>query len=69
MWHQQLNGHAVAFVKIDLLPYKSLKITINFVVRKDGVNHSDFVTTVIKSSYVKYHQNCKTNFPDYKLQS
>ena len=56
-----LAKQCVAYWKNYLLPFESLKITMEFVIRKDGIIHQGFVT-VIKSDNGKYHHNCKTIF-------
>ena len=52
-----LAGQFVEFWKNDLLPLDPAKITINYVVGKDGTEHPGFECVMLRKS-AKYHHSC-----------
>ena len=54
------------FWKNCLLPFDPAKITTNYVVGKDGIEHPDFKHFMLRKS-AEYHHNCNIRYSPYNL--
>ena len=61
-----LAGQFVEFWKNDILPFDPAKITTNYVVGEDGIQHPDFDRVMLRKS-AKYHHNCHIRYSPYNL--
>ena len=61
-----LAGEFVEFWKNDLLPLDPAKITINYVVGKDGTEHPGFECVMLRKS-AKYHHSCHIRYSPCNL--